>query len=455
MARTRSSGKQFLALLASSSRPVYALDDRRKILYCNQACAEWLGVDAAELVGRRCDYHAGDVPTDELAAGLCPPPEAFCGTQVTSDVTCRDAAGMVSRRTAEFCPLDGGSAECVGVVVFVSRAASPLVDTPSQPSTTSSDLHDQLRVLIQQVRREYRVDRLVGESLAIARVRDQVRLAIAGRSSVLVVGPPGSGREHVARTIHCGAQPETAGPLMPLSSGSLDAELMQTTLLAFLARCREADALQTAAVLLLDADQLTPACQTELLAYLCLPTFGLRTLVTARHRLLDLAEDGEFDRDLALALSTLVIEIPALASRRQDIPTVAQYFVEAHNSAGEKQHSGFTVEAIDRLGALPWDHDMDELAEIVEEAWRGSEGPWITEADMPKRVDLLTSAAAHPARVDPIVPLDDFLVEIERELIQRAMNRAKGNKAQAARLLGIHRARLLRRLSQLALDGDN
>jgi DNA-binding NtrC family response regulator len=205
--------------------------------------------------------------------------------------------------------------------------------------------------------------------------------------------------------------------------------------------------------LFLDVDQLTPAGQNELLAFFRLPTFHLRTLVTSRRPLLEVADEGRFDHELALALITLVIELPALASRRQDIPVLAQQFVEECNATGHKQLSGFTVEALDRLGALPWNRDVDELSEVVEQACRSAEGPWITESELPKRVELLTSAAAHPAHVDEIVQLDDFLVEIERELIQRAMNRAKGNKAQAARLLGIHRARLLRRLSQLA-DGD-
>ena len=439
-------------MLASSSSPFYVLDDRRKIVYCNEACACWLGVDPQELIGRRCDYHSGDVSTDELAAALCPPPEVFRGTQVSIHVTCRDATDQVVQRVAHFYPLAGGSEDCVGVLALLSPTDSPSLDPSREPLTSSSELHDLLRVQIQRIRRQYRVDRLVGDSPAIGRVRAQVQVAIESRSSISVVGPPGSGREHVARIIHCGAKPESAGPLIPLSSSSLDAELMETTLNAFLARCREADALDSATVLFLDVDQLTPACQAELSAFVGLRKFGLRTMITARHPLLDLAAEGNFEHGLALALSTLVIEIPPLASRRQDIPILAQQFVEGHNATGEKQLSGFTVGALDKLGSLPWTRDMDELAEVVEEAWRDTEGPWITATDLPKCVELATSAAAYPVHADPVVPLDDFLVEIERELIQRAMNRAKGNKAQAARLLGIHRARLLRRLAQLGVE---
>ena len=454
MARTRSSNKQFLALLASSSRPIYAIDDRRQIVYCNEACAAWLGVDAKELLGRQCDYHAGDVSTDELAAALCPPPQAFYGTPVSVHVTCRDTSGAAARRAVQFYPLASNSEDAGGVLALLSPTDSPPVDPNQEPAITASDLHDRLRVQTQRIRRHYRVDRLVGDSPEIRRVRAQVQVAIASQSSVSVVGPPGSGREQLARTIHCGADPGSAGPLMPLSSSSLDAELLQTTLAAFLARCREADAQGSASVLFLDADQLTPTCQAELSSFLRQPSFVLRTMITARRPLSEVAAEDGFDHGLALALSTLVISVPPLASRRQDIPILAQQFVEGHNTAGKKQLSGFTVEALDKLGSLPWTRDMDELAQVVEEAWQASEGPWISETDLPRSVALTTSAAAYPVQQDPVVPLDDFLVEIESELIQRAMNRAQGNKAQAARLLGIHRARLLRRLAQLESTGS-
>jgi DNA-binding NtrC family response regulator len=76
----------------------------------------------------------------------------------------------------------------------------------------------------------------------------------------------------------------------------------------------------------------------------------------------------------------------------------------------------------------------------------------VTFADLPRRVALLTSAAKHPTPVQEApMQLDRFLSEVERELLERALRRARGNKARAARLLGIPRARLLRRIAQLGL----
>ena len=75
--------------------------------------------------------------------------------------------------------------------------------------------------------RRFHISQLIGESDAIRRVREQVRVAATARSRVLIIGPPGSGREHVARTIHYSQTPAAIGPLMPIDCPLVDAERMQ------------------------------------------------------------------------------------------------------------------------------------------------------------------------------------------------------------------------------------
>jgi DNA-binding NtrC family response regulator len=241
---------------------------------------------------------------------------------------------------------------------------------------------------------------------------------------------------------------------MPLSCSLLDAELLQTTVLAFLRRCQDISPERPASLLLLDVDQLAPDAQAELLAFFRVPTFGLRTIVTAQRSLMALAKEETFLRDLALALSILVIELPSLAERRQDIPFLAQQLLEEHNERGGKQFTGFAPSALDRLASMPWPDNITELTAVVQQAMESAAGPLISETDLPPRVQAVHSAAAHPARERETIILDEFLGDIEGELIRRALQQARGNKAQAARLLGIHRARLLRRMAQLGLDSD-
>ncbi len=449
MARPRSEIKQLAVLLASSRNPIYAVNDRRQIVYCNAACEEWLAADREQLLGLQCDYHSGDTG-EPLAAALCPPPVAFSGEPATGQLIWqRDDAA--TRRAVRFSPLGQGES-CVGVLAVVDADEADAGAAAIPDTATSSDLHLQLQDLVRQHRGRYRLDGLVGKSPMMKRVREQVRVATETTAAVLIRGPEGSGREHLGRTIHAARGASDPGLLLPLSCELLDAEMLQATLLEFLNHCRDSVAATTGTVLLLECDRLTSEAQLELLGFLNLPTVDLCTVATSSDSLLELASTERFNHELALLLAALTIELPPLADRREDIPLFAQRILERCNARGGKQVGGFTRSVLNQLGAMPWKRNLAELTEFVEEAFQLAEGPWVQEADLPPRAELLSAAAAHPSPVEEELELDAFLADVERELIHRALSRASGNKAKAARLLGIQRARLLRRLTQLGIE---
>jgi DNA-binding NtrC family response regulator len=125
--------------------------------------------------------------------------------------------------------------------------------------------------------------------------------------------------------------------------------------------------------------------------------------------------------------------------------------LEENNAQGGPQLSGFSSEALDELVAYPWPGNTDELAQFVAEATGRAAGPVVGTPDLPPRIRLALGAAAFPAPAEERIVLDDFLAEIERELIERALVQAKRNRTKAAGLLGVTRARLHRRLIQLGL----
>jgi DNA-binding NtrC family response regulator len=384
---------------------------------------------------------------------MCPPPQVFQGEHTAAHVVWRAADGTVEQRRATFIPLGSSAGDTHTVVTVLSESRN--VDVPVSSgieSRSSQELHERLQQLARQQRRRYRFDRLVGDSLAMRRVREQVRVAIVGRPRVVIIGPPGSGREHAARTIHAGDNPEKAGPLLPLACAGVDGEAVQTAVLDFLRRSHEHGGGSAGTILLQEVDSLAADAQAELQAFFRVPTFSARTIATAQRSLLQLAGEGSFLPELAYVLSSLVIELPALRDRPEDIPLLAQRFVEDYNAAAGKQLAGFSPAALDRLAALPWTGNVEELAAVVGEACRHVGTVWIGEADLPPRVKAIVSAGSHPRRAVEHIKLDEFLVEIERELIQQAMQRARGNKAKAARMLGVSRPRLLRRLVQLGLE---
>jgi DNA-binding NtrC family response regulator len=343
----------------------------------------------------------------------------------------------------------------VAVLIVLDRTdrqAGPLEPRHDAVAEESAHLHLQLARLRQRLGPLYELHQLVGESPAIQRVRDQVQAAVTSGSRVLIVGPEGSGREHVARTIYYLQGPGDAGALVPLSCSLLDAELLQTTISAFIHTRPEIEVTRPAALLLLDVAELSADAQRSLMAVLNIVELRAHTFATSRESLIELAREGRFRADLAHYLSTLVIELPPLAERIEDIPLLAQKILEAGNAATGRQLGGFSPEALDHLSTYSWPNNIDELRLVISEAHRRAAGPRVEAGDLPSGLREAAKAAAHPPRPPETIELDRFLENIERELIARALRQAKGNRARAARLLGITRPRLLRRLEQLGLQ---
>ena len=110
MPRVRTSAKELARLLDAAPQPVYVLDDQQTIVFCNQACLDWVGQPAEELLGRRCTYHSSPEVTgaDAVAAGLCPPPGTPTAAESAGTVACTDAGGRLRRRRARFLSLGAG-----------------------------------------------------------------------------------------------------------------------------------------------------------------------------------------------------------------------------------------------------------------------------------------------------------------------------------------------------------
>jgi len=116
--------------------------------------------------------------------------------------------------------------------------------------------------------------------------------------------------------------------------------------------------------------------------------------------------------------------------------------------------AGFTAEAMEALMGHPWRGNLDELREVVAEAWTRAGDAWIGLKDLPPIIGWTADAEDFPVVPPEMSSLDDYLASIERELVTRAMQRARGNRAEAARLLGIPRARLLRKLDPPAAGSE-
>lgn len=237
---------------------------------------------------------------------------------------------------------------------------------------------------------------------------------------------------------------------MSLDARLQDAETLQAAFRTLSRKRSDADE-RNPAILLRDVGQLPEAAQQELLGFLRLPGFEVRSLATSRLSLAGLVKHGKLASDLAALLGTLEIRVPPLKQRPEDVPPLAQLFLERSNAIAGKELSGFVPEAVEQLVAYDWPENVDEVRQVVEEACQRAIGPWILASDLGERLRGNWANLVHPRRKGETIDLDAFLADVERDLLQRALAEARGNKSEASRMLGVSRPRLLRRLVQLGL----
>lgn len=439
-------------LFDASPAPVYLVDDRRRIVYVNSACCKWLGLKAADLLKQRCVYRTPAEAEGPSAAAeaLCPPPPSFRGQHRDAVVVWRGAGGVAKYRQARFLALDDGEDESSSVLAILERddCGAPTLADAADATRHDAQLHERLQQFRVQMVGRYRVDSLIGVSPQIVKARVQIELAMRVRSHVLIVGPSGVGKDHAAKAIHYG-QPR-AGTLVPLSCSVLETNLLRSTLRAAWMRITAGESSTT--LLLEDIDAMASDAQADLLEMLRADLPRLRVVATSTRSLGELAAVEGLSPQLACAISTLTIELPPLAERLEDLPLLAQAFLEEANAGSARQLAGFSSAALDALAAYHWPLNVDELGELVRESHERATGGEITPQDLPSRLQYAAGAAAHPSKASEAIVLEDFLAQVERELVERALQRAKGNKSKAARLLGMTRPRLYRRLVQLGLE---
>jgi DNA-binding NtrC family response regulator len=437
-------------LLDASRDPIYAVDAQRQLVYCNGALAAWLGSDVGKIIGRRVEYHS-EAAGDWSARGdsappltdLCPPPQALAGDRTRGTVSCFGRDGRLVHRQAEFLPLPLAGASSGGVLVLLAAADMSPHELATELSTEPSadELHRAIRSFRRGQATEFALESLLGESPGMRKVRAQVVAAAASQANVLIHGLRGTGREHVARAIHYQAK-EAAGKLVPIDCAVATEESLRRALESVRGPRNQK---QQHTLVLLNAEQLPAALQSQLLPIVAGGAIAARTVATVTSDAIAL------ESQFVIALSTIRIEVPSIAERLEDLPLLCQFFLEAANRGNQKQVGSLRPEALDQLALYRWPGGLDELRSAIFAAHAAAASHEITPADLPTVVHHAAQAAAFPRRAPEKINLDELLESIEREVITRAMAQVGGNKSAAAELLGMTRPRLYRRLVQLGL----
>jgi DNA-binding NtrC family response regulator len=321
-----------------------------------------------------------------------------------------------------------------------------------------------------QLDERYRFEGLIGKSPAMKRLFQLLETVSATNSTILIAGETGTGKEVVARSIHhnsprkthrfvalnCSAIPETL----------LEAEIFGHVRGAFTGaignREGRLEQAHRGTLFLDEVGTMSPGLQMKLLRVLQEREFervgdskttkvDVRVIAATNSDLQKMVAEGQFREDLYYRLNVIPVHIPPLRERRDDIPLLVQHFLEKFCGGGT---AAVTVsqEAMRRLMSYAWPGNVRQLENATERAvaFGGSRGQ-IEAADLPPEV-----AGAEPPSVsgslalpDDGMDLDEFVANIERELIQRSLERTGGNKGQAAKLLNLKRTTLVEKLKRL------
>ena len=320
---------------------------------------------------------------------------------------------------------------------------------------------------------DYELRRLTGSGeivTATAAMRELIEAAArvaASEATVLITGESGTGKEVLARFIHQ-RSPRSQGPLVTVNCAAIPAGLMESELFghvkgAFTGAVKDRRGrfqLARHGTLFLDEiGELDLPTQAKLLRAVqerevepvggeAVEAVDVRIVCATNRDLQKMVAEGGFREDLYYRLAVVPLSLPPLRERLDDIPLLVELFLRRFNAPVGVR---FSPEALARLREHHWPGNVRELQNVVERALIMRRGEVIEAADLAIGGGKRAGGFEIPDIPDEGISLD----EVERELVRRALAKAGGNRAAAARLLGIERHKLLYRLEKYGIGGES
>ena len=322
------------------------------------------------------------------------------------------------------------------------------------------------RRLRERLDKSFGFEGIIGHSPAMEKVLERLRVVAPTRSTVLIVGESGTGKELVANALHQRSD-RRQGPFIAVNCGAIPGEILESELFghekgaftgAHQRRIGLIESASSGTLFLDEISELSPDLQVKLLRVLeervVTRVGGTRhlpvdfRLVAATNR--DLEEwvrDGRFRQDLYYRLKVVILSLPPLRHRLEDIPLFVQHFLNIFNDELGRQVSGVHPSVLVTLKRHSWPGNVRELRNLVETLVLFAEGDEITLEDLPaeyRRPEASTPTSVVSGDLWQPRPIAD----IEREAILRTLDFTDGHRAKAASLLGIGLRTLQRKLKE-------
>jgi transcriptional regulator with PAS, ATPase and Fis domain len=423
------------ALFQHSRDAVFVLSRRRRLLFVNRAWEALTGHPAATARGLTCARRLTGGPLADLAQRLYPPAEVMEGRSARAVRPPPGADAGPPWWEIEYLPLTDESG-VIAVIGKVSPACPSAV--PAAPNVPA-----QWAAIRAQAAEHFRLDMIDAERQPT--LAAQVRLAAASRCPVYIVGKPGTGKHWLARAIHHASDRRHA-PFATLDCADLPPAALRGVI--------QSATLGT--VYLHEPAALPRELQAEVASRLADDGDAGPRIIAGSTAADDPKQPvflGQMLPELYESLAVLVIPLPPLRARKDELPRLVDRMLKRVSAALGKQVEGLAADAWECVRAYGWPGNLRELYSTLLRAAARAANLEIMAADLPLAVRQTKVAAETPPPAQmKLPPLDTVLAEVERRMIRLALLQADGNQSKAAELLAVWRPRLIRRIKALGLD---
>jgi len=453
-------GRLLARLLDQYELPLAVLDRSGQIVFVNASLCRLARMEATNLVGQRCSWKvAADAPTAAILSALAPPSSALEGRAMVRQLTVPIIFG--STETGQlFLPLGDNHGVVEFTLVVLGDFARIHQILPTERRINTSVVAPD-SVLVQIRSRWKTLDNLlamIGSSPAMELAFLRAQMAIRNPCNLLIHGPAGVGKLEVAQGIYLGRLKAAScqlslGQFFPLDCRVLDLELIDGMLEIFSDRL-EADLPRVAQQLILTGvDRLSNTGLERLLDWTNLYQDRCWMTATSSVSASQLVARGSTWSKMIHRLSAIEIVLPGLVERREDIPSLALQALSEECDQADRAQLLLSADASDRLVAYAWPGNVRQLRSTMEQAVQQAVlTSSIQTSHLPLAVRTYAGASTQESTESvTAIQLDAVLLDVERKLLSRALKLSPRNRARAARLLGISRPRLLRRIDQLGL----
>ncbi len=331
-----------------------------------------------------------------------------------------------------------------------------------------TSLIEQRDLLITEMKDRYKIENVVSKSEKMQLIFDSIRMVAATRASVLITGESGTGKELLAKSIHFLSQRKDK-PFISINCSAIPENLIESELFghekgaftgAISMRKGKFELADGGTLFLDEIGDLPLHLQPKLLRVLQEMEFervggnkkikvDVRIIAATNKILTELIKEGNFREDLYFRLNVIPIHVPALRERKEDIPLLANYFLNKFNKEYQK-NIDITEKAVEIMINYYWPGNVRELENTIERMVLMAKKELIDENDIP--VNIRRAKPEVDIELSYNVGLPKLIEDIEREHILKALEITKGNRKRAAKILGLTERQINYKIEKLNIN---